>query len=1144
MNQALEAFQETRQDPLVTFNVLSDVHVDGSETAGQNLNLADALQDLAYLNPESAATMFPGDLTNGGAEAQYDQFYSLLDAYAAAAPIPALGNHDVRWLCSSSERNEAGLRIPTCIEGTSPFKERYLSRNAKYMNGAPEGQLYFDQWIDGYHFITLNTEKDLKDQAYLSPEQTGWLARILEGSEPGKPIFLQIHQTFEGTADHEELDWIGGESEERLKAVLENYPQAVIFTGHVHNGKDIIDVHNRTFGHVVDVPCFYYSSYGDSQNRIGYQVSVYDDDIEIRLRDFAADQWLDEYEMHVDLDAVDLIDDSLDLNTASMTIQAGSEHSQSGSEGPAANLLDNNPDTIWHTSYSGTGTTMEERWLELTLNESQWISAVRYLARQTGSNGTILEADILVSGNDGASWTKAAHAKWKGYAGWKSVSFAPVKAGKIRIQPTKTIGEYASGAELRIAGTGLSYMELLQALVDQALTLNAADYEEAGWSVLQAAMSQAAALLSSSADEAECENACNELDAALKALVRVDTIRIASYNIAAGRKPDLEAINAQMAGLNIDLAGLQEIDVNNSRNNFHMLERLSSYGTYPYSMFQKAIDFSGGAYGIGIVSAEEILETNGASYQAKIGENRVWQRVLVPCGEHEIALYNTHLAWENTEIRKAQILELIEAVKADSADYIAITGDFNADQYHEEFYPFIEAGFNLTNGHDGTWHDTYNLFDASMKVYSIDNIITTRNLSLTEMNVAENSLSDHNMIWAEFRFESEMQPSRQLLQFVLQDAKAIENAGYTQASWNRLQRAIAAAENTDGCTQEEIDAIQQELEEAMESLEVHLDTSLLSMAIAYAQAVSEEDLQDVNALVKAQFAQALAHAIAVCEDSHTDQQTVNTAWMQLCQAIHMLEFRSDKTRLLGLIEYAGTLNAQNYDEQAWQTLQDALAQAQETAQSETALNESINAAADALEAALQALSVRELDLSLLVYLCDICSEEDMSRYVQDEAYDIFLAALEQGRQTIASAISQEQVDQAVSALHQAWLNLRLRPDESMLEILRQFVRTADSLNAQAYTKAEWQQICQLKEESISALDNPLLDQKQAESIAARIQQNADLIKKGISMQAGGNAAANAAAKPASVHTAASSHAALYSAVMAAAAVLMIRRRRK
>lgn len=122
--------------------------------------------------------------------------------------------------------------------------ERYLKYNTPYMDGA-EDQAYFDTWINDYHFITLNTEQDLKDNAYLSNEQLDWLKEVIkEKSSIDKPIFIQIHQTFAGTADHESLDLIG-EQEEALKEILKDYPQAVIFTGHVHNGINLAKVHSN-----------------------------------------------------------------------------------------------------------------------------------------------------------------------------------------------------------------------------------------------------------------------------------------------------------------------------------------------------------------------------------------------------------------------------------------------------------------------------------------------------------------------------------------------------------------------------------------------------------------------------------------------------------------------------------------------------------------------------------------------------------------------------------------------------------------------------------------------------------------------------------------------------------------------------------
>lgn len=1084
LNLAKEAFEDPAEDPLISFNVLSDVHVDAEESASQNKNLKDALQDLEYLNPGSAATLFPGDLTNGGAAGQYTAFFDMLDAYSAAWPIAALGNHDVRWLCSSADRNEASLRVPTCVEGTSPFKERYLSRNQKYMGDTPEGQLYYDQWIGGYHFITLNTEKDLKDQAYLSDEQIAWLADILEGSDPEKPIFLQIHQTFQGTADHEELDWIGGESEENLKAVLENYPQAVIFTGHVHNGKNLLDVYNRTYGHVVDVPCFYYQSYGDSQNRIGYQVSVYEDDVVIRLRDFANDTWLDEYTMHVDLDAVDLIDDSQDLDTAGMTISAGSEHTTSGSEGPASNLFDNNTSTIWHTSYSGNGTTMSQRWLEVQLEEDTWIEAIRYLPRQVGSNGTILKANIYVSADHGETWIPAAAASWKGSPSWKSVSFMPVKANAVRIEPTETIGEYASGAELRIAGTKLSGDALLTKVISAAEKVDQSLYTPASLEAFTAALAQAKALAgnAAAAEEARLE-AADALQKAMRALEAIHGVTLASYNIAAGKNPNLEAISSQMENYGIEIAGLQEIDVNTGRNSFDMLARLASYGTYPYTSFQKAIDFSGGQYGIGTVSSLPILETSGASYKAAIGENRVWQRSLIEKDGKQIAFYNTHLSYENTEIRKAQMLELIAAVNADEAEYKAITGDFNADQEHSEFFVFLDD-FNLTNGHDGTWHDTYNQEDSTMKVFSIDNIITTRNLRLTDMGVVENSLSDHNMIWAEFLFLDEDMPSAQRLTFLLQDAEAIVNDGYSAASWNRLQQAIAAAKDTDGKTQEEIDALEAELKAAMEGLSSTQNKMLLQQAIAYAQAITEEDLKDVNVIVVNHFRQALARAIEVEADPAATQAEIDRAWKDLSGAIQMLNFRSDKTELRALIAQAEGLKEADYTADSWAALQAALDHAKEIEASDTALTDSIEEACDALRQAMNALEGQSFDLSLLLFLIETAEAADLDQFVnEDGTLDAFKAALASARAVAAAPENQEAIDSAVLELNAAWLNLRLQPDESLIALLENFLAETDTLNLMLYSEEEIVQIQACAGKIRTALASGTLSQKTAESLA-------------------------------------------------------------
>ena len=133
MDIVKERFFEDEDTSNISFQVLSDVHIEGKSENLETVKIfKDALQDIRYLDPDSSAIMIPGDFTNGGSTEQYESFFDLIEKYSSTNPLVALGNHDVRWLCDSEDRNEAGLRIPTCKLGTSPFADRYLKGNKKY----------------------------------------------------------------------------------------------------------------------------------------------------------------------------------------------------------------------------------------------------------------------------------------------------------------------------------------------------------------------------------------------------------------------------------------------------------------------------------------------------------------------------------------------------------------------------------------------------------------------------------------------------------------------------------------------------------------------------------------------------------------------------------------------------------------------------------------------------------------------------------------------------------------------------------------------------------------------------------------------------------------------------------------------------
>ena len=495
-------FQITEM-PIMSFQVLSDVHIDGSDDNNKSRqNLIDALEDISVLDPTSSAVMFPGDITDSGSEAQYESFYDIIEKYNFTKSIIALGNHDVRWLCSSDDRNEPGANVPTCKYGTSPFKERYLKYNTPYMDGTTD-ELYFDTWINDYHFITLNTEKDLKDNAYLSNEQLNWLKDVIkEDAHKDKPIFIQIHQTFTNTADHESLDLIG-EQEEALKEILKDYPQSIIFTGHVHNGIDLAKVYQEEYGYVVDVPAFKYQSYGDSRAQIGYQVNVFEDRVEIRPRDYKNDLWLDEYKTGILFDKeIDkttlqtLYDECLTLKESEYTSESWSSFKTAMDEAKA--IIDKQD------------VTQEE------VNNAfdRLANAMQKLEFFKGDK-TALKAFIdKVSDLDSFKYTEST---WSAFD--KELNEANVVYNNVNAMQEEVNTTYSELVKAFLNLRLIPDKSLLEDLINQAEGLDSANYTKASFDGLTKALNEAKVVFESpNATQVEVDNAKATLEKAIAGL--------------------------------------------------------------------------------------------------------------------------------------------------------------------------------------------------------------------------------------------------------------------------------------------------------------------------------------------------------------------------------------------------------------------------------------------------------------------------------------------------------------------------------------------------------------------------------------------------------------------------------------------------
>ena len=129
----------------------------------------------------------------------------------------------------------------------------------------------------------------------------------------------------------------------------------------------------------------------------------------------------------------------------------------SSEEGPggevAQNLVDGDPNTIWHTMYSIT-VPKYPHWIDFDCGESKTIKGFSYLPRQDGSpNGNIRSYKVELS-QDGKSWSQPiAEGEFANNLKEKKVSFSkPQKARFLRFTAlsSQNGADFASGAEFSV----------------------------------------------------------------------------------------------------------------------------------------------------------------------------------------------------------------------------------------------------------------------------------------------------------------------------------------------------------------------------------------------------------------------------------------------------------------------------------------------------------------------------------------------------------------------------------------------------------------------------------------------------------------------------------------------------------------------
>ncbi len=324
--------QWNEHERVASFQVITDTHLTGDAKHLYNRHLELALTDISKHGADSLGIMHVGDVTDHGLPAEYAELERIQSLYQEHVPpiFGTSGNHDVGGLDWKLELDELELEGMVSLQGQPlpQLWEQYREVMAQWDSSAPVNDIpqavhdlwlhrlgsfneathtegaYYQQRLGGYVFIFLGTERPLAKDCHLSPMQLAWLRQRLDAAvtaSPGKPIFLFLHQPLMDTVagSLQAQGWYGVEQDSELKAILTNYPQVILFSGHTHwQLSSPHTIHQSVDGAIMFNASSVAYLWTDEDEYLegsqGYYVDIYPSHIVVRGRDFASASWLDE----------------------------------------------------------------------------------------------------------------------------------------------------------------------------------------------------------------------------------------------------------------------------------------------------------------------------------------------------------------------------------------------------------------------------------------------------------------------------------------------------------------------------------------------------------------------------------------------------------------------------------------------------------------------------------------------------------------------------------------------------------------------------------------------------------------------------------------------------------------------------------
>ncbi len=270
-------------DVLSEFQIVSDIHIKDDASHEYSEHFIGMLKDVVKNSPNSVGIFAVGDIVDRGDTPSYwTYFHQHYNSVKDAPPIYlGIGNHEYIGTDYS-----AGLK-------------QFLE-NLNFPDGSSPDKPYYDVWVNGYHYIFIASENT--GTSRLTQTQLKWLEEKINENRDGRPVFIFHHQPMLNTTSGSSTEegWSGISNHAQLKAVIDKYPEVLMFNGHTHwildSDNCMYEGENAKIFNTSSV-AYLWHSYdivtGERQTGSeGYYIRIYKDKVAVLGRDFVTGEWV------------------------------------------------------------------------------------------------------------------------------------------------------------------------------------------------------------------------------------------------------------------------------------------------------------------------------------------------------------------------------------------------------------------------------------------------------------------------------------------------------------------------------------------------------------------------------------------------------------------------------------------------------------------------------------------------------------------------------------------------------------------------------------------------------------------------------------------------------------------------------------